>query len=117
VTWVFTGRLWYWRGPAPWFFVTVPEDVADALHDLAAELSYGWGMLPVTVRVGETRWTTSLWPQGDRYVVPVKAAVRRAESLVEDDDVTVALTVAAGPGGRDGCGLNPPGPTAPGAPG
>ena len=93
MTWEITGELWYWRGPAPWFFVTVPDEESLDLREAAATLSYGWGMVPVTATVGGTTWTTSLWPQEDRYVVPVKADVRRAERLAEGDVVTVRLSV------------------------
>ena len=71
----FTGEVWHWRGPAPWHFVTVPDEEAGALHDVA-HVSYGWGMIPVTVRVGRTEWATSLWPKDDGYIVPLKTAVR-----------------------------------------
>jgi hypothetical protein len=56
-------------------------------------VSYGWGLIPVTVRSGETSWTTSLWPKDGGYVVPLKTAVRRAEELDVGDVVSVRLTV------------------------
>src|SRR3954452_25327590 len=63
----FTGEVWEWRGPSPYHFVSVPEDESQALHDVA-HVSYGWGMIPVTARVGHTEWPTSLWPKGDGYI-------------------------------------------------
>ena len=93
MTWQITGELWYWRGPAPWYFVTVPEEECLLLQEAAALVSYGWGMVPVTARIGGTTWTTSLWPKDERYVVPLKADVRRAEGLAEGDLTTVVLTV------------------------
>jgi len=48
----FSGELWYWRGPAPFHFVTVPDDGSAALHAISADVSYGWGMIPVTARIG-----------------------------------------------------------------
>jgi hypothetical protein len=90
---LFTGDLWFWRGPAPWYFVTVPEEECAELAAAAPVVSYGWGMVPVTVRIGETVWSTSLFPQDGQYVVPVKAAVRRAEGLLEGDSVTLRLAV------------------------
>jgi Domain of unknown function (DUF1905) len=90
---VFSGEMWFWRGPAPWYFVTVPERECDALETTAATVSYGWGMIPVAARIGETRWTTSLFPKDGRYIVPVKAVVRRAEGIEVGDTVTVRLTV------------------------
>ncbi|MGX6600825.1 DUF1905 domain-containing protein [Micromonosporaceae bacterium Da 78-11] len=87
------GEMWFWRGPAPWHFVTVPEQQCGELESAAALVSYGWGMIPVAARIGATGWTTSLFPKDGRYLVPVKAWVRKAESLAVGDPVTVHLTV------------------------
>ncbi|NYD67148.1 DUF1905 domain-containing protein [Agromyces atrinae] len=89
----FTGPVWYWRGPAPFHFVTVPVDEADSIGEVAAHVTYGWGMVPVTVTIGVTSWSTSLWPKDDGYIVPLKADVRRAESIELDDVVTVRLGI------------------------
>ena len=91
----FAGEIWFWRGPAPFHFVTVPEDECAAIEAASSLVSYGWGMIPVTVRIGGTGWTTSLWPKNGRYIVPIKTAVRRGERLEVGDTVTVRLTVAA----------------------
>ena len=88
----FSGEVWEWRGPAPYYFVTVPDDESQALHDVA-HVSYGWGMIPVTARIGDTQWTTSLWPKDDGYIVPLKTAVRTAERIEIGDVVSVTLTV------------------------
>lgn len=89
----FTGPVFTWRGPAPYYFVTVPEDEAEELQEAAAMVSYGWGMIPVTVRIGGTEWTTSLWPRNGSYVVPLKDAIRDAEAISEGDELTIRLTV------------------------
>lgn len=89
----FTGEIWHWRGPSPYYFVTVPEEQSDDLHELAGVVTYGWGMIPVQVRVGDTRWETSLFPKNGRYVVPLKVAVRRSEGLDVGDTIAVQLTV------------------------
>ena len=57
----------------------VPEDDADEIQDVAAAITYGWGMIPVAVTIGATTWTTSLWPKDGRYVVPLKDKIRNAE--------------------------------------
>ncbi len=90
----FTGDLWHWRGPSPYYFVTVPDEESDRLHAVSTVVTYGWGMIPVRARIGATEWETSLFPKDGLYVVPVKDAVRRAEGLDEGDTVTVRLTVA-----------------------
>jgi hypothetical protein len=89
----FSGDVWFWKGPAPWHFVTVPEDECAELEATSAFVSYGWGMIPVSVRIGDTEWTTSLWPKDGAYVVPLKAHVRKAESVDVGDVVTVRLTL------------------------
>jgi hypothetical protein len=87
------GEVWYWRGPSPWHFVTVPDSVCEALAATSPQVSYGWGMLPVAATIGRTRWRTSLWPKDGRYVVPLKASVRAAEGIELGDHVTVHLRV------------------------
>lgn len=91
----FTGEVWFWKGPAPFHFVTVPEDESVEIEAASSLVTYGWGMIPVEVRIGGTRWTTSLWPKDGGYVVPLKVRVRRAEGIDVGDTVTVALVVDA----------------------
>jgi len=89
----FSGEMWFWRGPAPWHFVTVPEPECAALGATSALVTYGWGMIPVAARIGESGWRTSLWPKEGGYIVPVKTWVRKAEDLTVGDWVTVRLAV------------------------
>jgi Domain of unknown function (DUF1905) len=86
-----TGDVWFWKGPAPHHFVTVPEDDAAEIEAVAAAVTYGWGMIPVTVHLGTSTWTTSLWPKDGGYIVPLKLAVRRAEGVEVGDVVTVRV--------------------------
>ena len=89
----FSGEIWVWRGPAPWYFITVPQEQSHDLEAISGFVTYGWGMIPVHVRIGKTGWKTSLWPKDGRYIVPIKASVRKAENLEEGDQVTVRLEV------------------------
>lgn len=95
----FSGELFHWRGPSPFHFVGVPEAESAAIKDVAAMVTYGWGVIPVRARIRGTGWTTSLFPKDGRYLVPVKDAVRRAEGLELGDVVPVSLTLDVG-GGR-----------------
>ena len=90
----FSGEMWFWRGPSPWHFVTVPEEESAALEAASSLVTYGWGMIPVTARVGRTEWRTSLWPKDELYVVPLKSWVRKAEGLELGDLVAVRLVVS-----------------------
>lgn len=89
----FSGEVWFWRGPSPYHFVTVPEDESAELQETSALVTYGWGMIPVEARIGSTRWTTSLFPKNGGYVVPLKDLVRNAEGIVVGDTVTLQLAV------------------------
>ena len=89
----FSGEIFYWRGPAPFFFVNIPEDQSSDIKAISKTATYGWGVIPVTVQIGNTEWTTSLFPKGNLYLVPIKANIREAESLEEGDDVTIRLTI------------------------
>jgi len=89
----FDGQIWFWKGPSPFYFVTVPEKESVDLRSVVMFVTYGWGMIPVNAQIGKTRWATSLFPKDGGYIVPIKASVRKAENLAEDDIVTIQLEV------------------------
>ena len=89
----FTGKIWFWRGPAPWFFVTIPANESRDIKAISGMVTYGWGVIPVHVKIGKTEFTTSLFPKDDLYIVPIKASVRKAENLDEGNEVTIHLEV------------------------
>jgi hypothetical protein len=89
----FSGELYHWRGPAPYHFIKVPEGVADGIREVANAVSYGWGVIPVTVRIGRTQFVTSLFPKDGGYVVPIKDKVRLGEGLTLGDTVTLELAI------------------------
>ena len=89
----FSGEVWFWRGPSPYHFLTVPEAESAQLESAAALVTYGWGMIPVEARIGSTSWTTSLFPKNGGYIVPLKDRVRAAEDIELGDTVTIRLAV------------------------
>ena len=89
----FSAKIWFWKGPAPWYFVTVPEKQCQDLKAMSGFVTYGWGMIPAKARIGKTNWTTSLFPKNGAYIVPLKVSVRQAEKLEEGDEVTVRLQI------------------------
>ncbi len=89
----FTGDIWFWRGPSPYHFVTVPDEQSEDLKAILNLVTYGWGMIPVIARIGETEWKTSMWPKDGRYILPIKDSVREAEGIGEGDTVTVQLQI------------------------
>ena len=89
----FNSEIWFWKGPAPWFFVTVPAEQSSDLKAISEFVTYGWGVIPVHVRIGKTEFQTSLFPKDGLYIVPIKASVRKAENLEEGGKVIVRLEV------------------------
>jgi hypothetical protein len=89
----FSGNIFIWRGPSPYYFVAVPQEQSEAIKAVSGLVTYGWGVIPVGVRIGKTEWTTSLFPKDGLYLVPLKDRVRKAEDLEEGDEVTIHLEV------------------------
>ena len=90
----FTAELFEWRGPAPFYWLALPEDAANYVRAEAAAATYGWGAIPVRVRIGSSDWETSLLPRDGGYVLPVKKEIRLRERFGDGDTVTVAMSVA-----------------------
>jgi hypothetical protein len=98
----FTAELWVWEGRRSdtWTFVTLPGPVSESVSDEAHSNGprAGFGTVRVRVQVGATSWQTSVFPDKGRgaFVLPIKAAVRRAQDLAVGDSVHVLLEVEAG---------------------
>ena len=89
----FRGEVVHWRGPSPFYFVAVPPHASREIAEVANLVTYGWGAIPATVRIGETTWGTSLFPRDGGYLLPVRVSVRRAEVIDLGDVVDVHLTM------------------------
>jgi hypothetical protein len=89
----FSGRIFHWRGPAPYLFVRVPAEQSRDIKAISGLVTYGWGVIPVHVRIGETEFQTSLFPKDGHYLVPVKMSVQKTENIGDGDEVTVRLEV------------------------
>ena len=89
----FRGEIWLWRGPSPFHFVTVPQEESEEIRAVSPLITYGWGAIPVGATIKNTSWETSLFPKDARYLVPIKALVRRAEDLELGDEVRIVLTL------------------------
>ena len=88
----FEGAVVEWRGPAPFYFVAIPTQESVDIKFAAKGMEY-WGQVPVTVRIGETEFTTALFPKDGSYLLPLKDAVRKSAGLELDQVVAVALDV------------------------
>lgn len=87
----FKGKIFQWRGPAPYLFVAVPENESANIKAVSKLVTYGWGVIPVVAKTGKTEWKTSLFPKDGRYLVPIKMVVQKAEKLNEGDEIKLRL--------------------------
>ena len=90
--WELDGEIIEWRGPAPFYFVDIDPDTSAEIKDAARGLEY-WGQVAVEARIGRTRFATALFPKDGRYLLPVKAVVKRAEGIGAGDVVGVWLAL------------------------
>ena len=91
----FKAEMWEWRGPAPFYFLSVPEDQAEEIREAAKLVTYGWGMIPIKAEIGGIAFTTSMFAKNRTYVVPVKNVVRVPLKLEVGDQVEVSFDIGA----------------------
>jgi hypothetical protein len=93
----FDADLWIWdaRRGESWTFVTLPVDASEEIRELTDGPRRGFGSVRVRAAIGGSTWTTSIFPDSGRnaYVLPVKRAIRKAESLDTGDVATVTVEV------------------------
>lgn len=96
----FTAPLLVWRTEkyGDMGYVSIAGEAAEAIaaYELVRRLEIGrrrgFGSVKVEARVGESRWTTSVFPQKDGgWFLPVKKAICRAGDLAAGDEVEVRL--------------------------
>ncbi|MCW5939315.1 MAG: DUF1905 domain-containing protein [Fimbriimonadaceae bacterium] len=87
------GEVWYWKGPAPHHFITVPPEESREIKAGSSRVTYGWGMIPVLARIGQTDFTTAMFEKNGAYVLPVKLAVRKREGIEVGDSVLVEIVI------------------------
>jgi len=87
----FHGEMFEWRGPSPYYFISIPVNESKKIKERAAQLTYGWGVIPVIGEIGNTEFSTSLIPKDDIYLLPIKNVVRLGEGLEVDQEVHVKL--------------------------
>lgn len=91
-----TAKLTLWpTDTGAWHFLQLPKDIGAEIKERFGANSRGFGSLPVEVTIGATAWKTSIFPvkASGSYILPVKAAVRRAEDIYDGEEVTFSITV------------------------
>ncbi len=85
----FTAEVIHWRGPAPYFYLLVPKKYAEAIKELAPEISFGWGMIPADCESNGHEFYTALFPKDDTYYLPLRKDIRTKIGVEIGDKVKV----------------------------
>lgn len=96
-----TGTLLGWRNESGTLatYIRIEGKDAEAIsgHELLRRIESGkrrgFGSVKVEVRVGDSEWSTSVFPQDYGWFLPIKAVVRRANGVAEGDEIAARLTL------------------------
>ena len=93
----FKERMWILEAPAPWYLITVPENISKEIKKEFGHLHRGWGSIPVEVHIGGSIWKTSIfWEKKGTYVFTVKKEIRAREKLIINKLIDVSLKLKVG---------------------
>ena len=87
----FTSEMIEWRGPAPFYFIPVPQEQSAQIKSVASAITYGWGVVYTHATIGDTTWKTTLMPKNGLYLLPVKQILRLDLKLEENQEIEVRL--------------------------
>ena len=93
----FKAKVWLYPGAAAWHFVSVPKTESAKIKKMFLGLERGFGSFPVMVKLGQTTWKTSIFPQSKtgEYLLPLKASVRKKENILAGQTISFRLAVNA----------------------
>ena len=100
----FKSRVFVWNAgnverkddSSQWRFARVPENISKEIKEMQkGRLRRGWGAVYAGVKVGKTKWTTSVFPdrRSETYILPLKKSVRYEENLYDGIDIKIELEV------------------------
>ena len=78
---MFSSEVIEWRGPAPFYFIPTPAKFTAEFKAIAAQKSYGWGVLYANITLGNEYWKTTLMPKDGAYLIPIRKVIRLAHGL------------------------------------
>ncbi|MCU1480853.1 MAG: hypothetical protein JWQ19_1639 [Subtercola sp.] len=87
----FEAELYQWAARREkWVFARLPDDISAEITDQPHPPA-GFNSVKVQVTLGASRWSTSIFPEGGAYVVPIKLSVRASEGVDLGDTVRIGL--------------------------
>ena len=95
ITYEFTGSIWQHSPNGGWHFVSLPKDISQEIRNNLQWQEEGWGRMKAKAKIGDVEWDTAIWfdTKLDRYILPVKADIRRKLKLKLDQNIDVVVWV------------------------
>ncbi|USN87586.1 MAG: DUF1905 domain-containing protein [Candidatus Nomurabacteria bacterium] len=89
-------KILVYPGMSGWRFLVLPKKESVEIKEKFGKQARGWGSLPVSVTVGKTTWETSIFPdrKSGTYILPLKAKIRKAEEIYDDDTVRYVMEIS-----------------------
>jgi hypothetical protein len=89
------GHTWLYPGHAGWVFVSLPPKETKSINEDFKEFKKGWGSLPVEVKIGKTKFKTSIFPDKKNgvYLLPIKKVVRKIEGIIPQDKIKYQINI------------------------
>lgn len=86
-----------WQAEAAWHFAVLPKKDSGIIRERFAHAARGWGSQKVRATIGNTSWTTSIFPdkKAGAYLLPLKADVRKKEGIAAGDTIKLTLEILA----------------------
>ncbi len=87
---IIKNKVWKWPGDGGWYFVTLDKKMYEQIRKIHLK-----GMVAVEAKLGKTVWFASLFPHkySSSYILCIRKSVRKAEGILEDDEVKVKIKV------------------------
>ncbi|MDR0237358.1 DUF1905 domain-containing protein [Acinetobacter sp.] len=84
-----------YSGAGGWHYVIVSKQQAMEIKNYLLQRQ-SWGLVSVTVTVGQSVWKTSIFPdkQSEGYLLPLKAEIRNKEKIYLGDSILLSIDLS-----------------------
>lgn len=95
INYTFTAEVWQYNPPKGWCFVSLPIEISNEIRQHSRWQEEGWGRMPTIATIGNTEWKTAIWydTKQQRYLLPLKAEIRKKEGIVVGKVVEVRVGI------------------------
>lgn len=91
----FSATPWQHASPGGWYFVSLPQELAQEIREMLKSEEEGWGRLKATAKTSNSEWKTAIWfdTKKNTYLLPLKAEIRKKENIKVGEDIKVTVWI------------------------